>query len=218
MEVRKVIPHEMAVFGLGSRYSKQSFKVDGIINIDYPQAFLQRVLAKDNGNNIATSPVIKAAACSSGYVSVKDSSLFDPKFESWTSAAKQWGVENLFAKGRKQAGAKYTYHCLTNSPIVTHDDYRRIVNILLPYFDIAVMRLLGKTDIREKYKITKREIEILTYMSLGYRNSQISEKLCISIYTVKNHIKNILDKLEVANRTTAVTKSLEIGIIDQANI
>lgn len=54
--------------------------------------------------------------------------------------------------------------------------------------------------------LSKREIEIFDYVLKGYTNKQISEELCISINTVKKHLRNMYEKLEVSNRASLIYK------------
>jgi two-component system, NarL family, response regulator LiaR len=63
------------------------------------------------------------------------------------------------------------------------------------------------------YNLTQREAEILTLMAKGASNVAISNQLNISKYTVKNHVSNILEKLEVNSRTEAVSLSLQKNIV-----
>jgi DNA-binding NarL/FixJ family response regulator len=63
----------------------------------------------------------------------------------------------------------------------------------------------GNTSIA---KLTKRELEIIKLIALQMNSLQISEKLFLSIYTVKTHRKNILQKLELKNTA---------GLIEFAN-
>ena len=51
--------------------------------------------------------------------------------------------------------------------------------------------------------LTSREIEILTLVSMGFSNEELSEKMCISINTVKTHLYNIFKKIDVQNRLQA---------------
>ena len=53
-------------------------------------------------------------------------------------------------------------------------------------------------------KLTPREQEILNYMTLGLTNEQIAQKACVSITTVKAHLKSIYKKLGITNRIQAV--------------
>lgn len=54
--------------------------------------------------------------------------------------------------------------------------------------------------------LTDREGEILLHLSKGYRYKEIADKLIISIDTVRSHIRNIYEKLQVRSRTEAVLK------------
>jgi len=60
----------------------------------------------------------------------------------------------------------------------------------------------------EDNPLSKREIEILELVSNGLTNPQIAEKLFISYETVRKHVRNIYEKLQVTNRTLAARKAL----------
>jgi DNA-binding NarL/FixJ family response regulator len=60
--------------------------------------------------------------------------------------------------------------------------------------------------------ISKREAEILLLMHEGLSNQQIADKLFISENTIKKHISNIFQKLNVDRRTEAVKKALELSV------
>lgn len=62
-------------------------------------------------------------------------------------------------------------------------------------------------------ELTPRELEVLHQLAKGLANKEIADVLNISEYTVKDHLKNILSKLRVADRTEAVTAALQRGII-----
>lgn len=61
--------------------------------------------------------------------------------------------------------------------------------------------------------LTSRELEVLRLLALGHTNRQIAEELVISLGTVKNHVEHVRAKLGVSDRTQAVVKALEHGII-----
>lgn len=63
-----------------------------------------------------------------------------------------------------------------------------------------------KNIIETETTLTEREEEILRLLASGYRNKDVSEKLFISISTVKSHIYNIYQKLHVTSRVDAVNK------------
>ncbi len=59
------------------------------------------------------------------------------------------------------------------------------------------------------YNLTERELEVLDYLTKGYDNKMIAEKLFLSTYTVRAHIRNIYDKLHVHSKSQAVAKALK---------
>jgi DNA-binding NarL/FixJ family response regulator len=61
--------------------------------------------------------------------------------------------------------------------------------------------------------LTDRETEILRLMASGYSNKEIANSLGVAEGTVKNHVSNILSKLGVRDRTRAVLKAFELGIV-----
>ncbi|MBS0432781.1 MAG: response regulator transcription factor [Proteobacteria bacterium] len=69
------------------------------------------------------------------------------------------------------------------------------------------------TSLEQPDPLTERETEILRLMSGGYSNKEIANSLGVAEGTVKNHVSNILSKLGVRDRTRAVLKALELGIV-----
>lgn len=61
--------------------------------------------------------------------------------------------------------------------------------------------------------LTERETEILRLMAGGYSNKEIANSLGVAEGTVKNHVSNVLSKLGVRDRTRAVLKAFELGIV-----
>jgi DNA-binding NarL/FixJ family response regulator len=61
--------------------------------------------------------------------------------------------------------------------------------------------------------LTPRELQVLEQMAKGLANKEIADVLKITGHTVKDHLKNILGKLHVADRTEAVTVAIQRGII-----
>jgi DNA-binding NarL/FixJ family response regulator len=59
----------------------------------------------------------------------------------------------------------------------------------------------GVTRYRSGRRLTPRELEIVALLGDGLSNKQIGRRLSIEVPTVKNHVHNILEKLEVASRT-----------------
>jgi DNA-binding NarL/FixJ family response regulator len=58
-----------------------------------------------------------------------------------------------------------------------------------------------------------RELEILVLLAAGTPNPRIAEQLVVSLDTVKKHVSHVLGKLGAANRTEAVTRARQLGLI-----
>lgn len=61
--------------------------------------------------------------------------------------------------------------------------------------------------------LTERELLVLRLVASGASNSEIAGSLSISVNTVKSHLKNILEKLHLDNRTQAATYAFERGLV-----
>jgi DNA-binding NarL/FixJ family response regulator len=61
-------------------------------------------------------------------------------------------------------------------------------------------------------ELTEREREILRLIARGETNATIAEQLAISLKTVRNHVANIYNKLQVADRTQAAIRAREAGL------
>ena len=62
-------------------------------------------------------------------------------------------------------------------------------------------------------EVSKRELEILNLLAEGNSNQEIATKLFVSLSTVKTHLQNIFEKLEVKRRTQAIEKAKRLQII-----
>jgi LuxR family transcriptional regulator, maltose regulon positive regulatory protein len=62
-------------------------------------------------------------------------------------------------------------------------------------------------------QLTAREQEILVLLAAGAPNRRIAEQLVVSLDTVKKHVSHVLGKLGAANRTEAVTRARQLGLI-----
>ncbi len=61
-------------------------------------------------------------------------------------------------------------------------------------------------------ELTEREREVLALIARDYKNADIASELVISPKTARNHVSNILGKLQVADRTEAAVKAREAGL------
>ena len=61
--------------------------------------------------------------------------------------------------------------------------------------------------------LTKTEIKVLALLGRGQSNKEIAASLTCSVKTIKNHLNSMFQKLSVSNRTEAVVKGIDLGLI-----
>ena len=61
-------------------------------------------------------------------------------------------------------------------------------------------------------ELSEREQEILSLIAKGQSNTEIAAKLVLSLKTVQNHVSNILNKLQLADRVQAAIRAREAGL------
>ncbi len=97
--------------------------------------------------------------------------------------------------------------------------HRHILELLLPHLHTTMLRFVQNERSAKvpapvlKHLLTAREIEILRWVQQGKSNSEIGDVLRISPLTVKNHVQNVLRKLNVHNRAQAVSKGHSLRIL-----
>jgi LuxR family maltose regulon positive regulatory protein len=62
-------------------------------------------------------------------------------------------------------------------------------------------------------RLTARELEVLALLAAGTPNPRIAAELVVTLDTVKKHVSHLLGKLGAANRTEAVTRARQLGLI-----
>ena len=62
-------------------------------------------------------------------------------------------------------------------------------------------------------QLTNRELEVLAILAAGKSNQAVATQLVVSLDTVKKHVSHVLNKLGAVNRTEAVARARELGLI-----
>lgn len=71
----------------------------------------------------------------------------------------------------------------------------------------------SRDGVAERVALSPRELEVLGRVALGLSNPQIARALFIGEATVKTHLQHVFEKLEVTDRTRAVTRAMELGLL-----
>ena len=105
------------------------------------------------------------------------------------------------------------------------EDLRRAVmlvvegkSVLSPDVTASVLRALTHGQpVGASNPLSDRELEVLACLAQGMTTNQIGSQLFISENTVKTHIRHILEKLDASNRTEAVSKAIQMGLIQKVD-
>ena len=209
-KVRQLIPHTMTAYGFGEFPSR---RILASVNLGFPEDYMAEVV---NKNNLLDSPVAKQWAGNQDPIMVTDETI-PKKFPlAWQQAFRNNEINNLIAHGLVDMTGKQTsYFTFGHFKSTPGERETHIISLIVPHLHVAITRILDNASQKlEKDILSKRESEIIKWVYEGKTNSEIGELLCISGFTVKNHIKNILEKLGAANRTHAVAKAVNLGIIE----
>ncbi|WML45272.1 response regulator transcription factor [Neobacillus sp. PS3-40] len=129
-------------------------------------------------------------------------------FEALRSGAKGYLLKNLLPN------ELLTFIHMVNrgESILTGPIVGKVLNYFSdhPQIEPQIMKTGRKTDI-----LTKREKEILMQVMKGMTNREIAHALFISENTVKNHLRNIMEKLQMSNRVQAATFALKEGWLQE---
>lgn len=132
------------------------------------------------------------------------------------------GTDTIFAHGTYDVFGKvvslFLFGCQANQIGPNHLYF---LDLIVPFLHLAWVRVridrptevTGATTAGAGL-LTERQQEILKWIHMGKSNIEIGLILGISALTVKNHVQNILRKLNVQNRTQAVGKGLALRIIN----
>ena len=74
---------------------------------------------------------------------------------------------------------------------------------------VSQAKKINITKAAQHYSLSKREIDVVELLLLGHKNKEIAGKLYVCIYTVEDHLKNIMKKMQVSSRTGVIAKLME---------
>lgn len=130
------------------------------------------------------------------------------------------GLGHALAHGAREfLGDKSGFFIFLRMPEPPAHRHAYFAEVLMPYLHTTLHRMLmaekdapGK-GLRSGLRLSQREAEVIAMIRDGKTNQQIATVLALSPLTVKNHVQNILRKLEVANRAQAVAKAVKAKLI-----
>lgn len=139
-------------------------------------------------------------------------------------ALERYKLANLAVHGTLDLKDNVTsFFTFSGIPGPLNGRHRHMLELLLPYLHTTMLRFVHNERSAKvpaavlRHLLTAREIEILRWVQQGKSNSEIGKVLGISPLTVKNHVQNILRKLNVQNRAQAVAKGHSLRILESSS-
>ncbi|MBT3067986.1 XrtB/PEP-CTERM-associated transcriptional regulator EpsA [Rhodoferax sp. U11-2br] len=127
---------------------------------------------------------------------------------------------HVAAHGAKDVqGAFGSFFLFAGMPHAPGERDAYLLELLMPYLHMALHRMLASENGSQPEAasavtlFSKREIQVLHWVKNGKTNQEISQILGISLPTVKNHMQNIMRKLNVNTRAQAVGKSATLRLM-----
>jgi DNA-binding NarL/FixJ family response regulator len=125
--------------------------------------------------------------------------------DDWVFAAMKAGARGYLLKGSNQEEIVRAIRAVGNGEAIFGPGVARR---LMRYFDTPAP--LPANPIFPG--LTERETEVLTLIAQGLTNQQIAGQLFVSIKTVRNHVSNVISKLQVADRAQAALRARDAGL------
>lgn len=115
------------------------------------------------------------------------------------------GASGYLVKGADPERVEHAIRAVAAGDVVLDHDMARAVT------DLALTRRRGAAN-RPFAELTQREFDILELVAQGLDNQAIARRLVLSPKTVRNHVSNVLTKLNLADRSHAIVLSRQRGL------
>jgi transcriptional regulator EpsA len=225
-DLQLIFPHGMLVCGIGQLEPQGAF-IQHLLTSNFPFEYMQTL--QDIGG-MGASPVFL------NWLETRRPVLFEMSTQSrktaWMEHFKKHNLQNMASHGLSDLDSHSTSYfgfCRIPGKLTTH--HANLLEMLVPLLHVALIRAFkgvknASSNASSSEKIaglSKRELEILHCLCAGKTNLEIAQQLYISEFTVKNHVKNVLLKLNVNTRAQAVAKTsrqelLEVDRINAADL
>lgn len=211
--LRTLLPHKYAAAGIGER---GKLLIDYIINIDFPETYLDAVTGRRASQPFLKSPVVREWADTPQTRFVTGLTNSYPECAEWTHAVEKFHIENMLVSGLHDLiGSKTSYFCFAGCDESQPELSKYLMDLITPHLHKAITHIchLDNAAMNTVAELSAREVEVLRLIGSGLTNLDIGKKLYISENTVKNHVQSIFKKLNVANRVQAVSRAYALKLI-----
>jgi len=213
IKIQKKLEYDFILYSI---QTSSSFKESSINYIgNFPQKWIERYEEQDYSR---IDPIVKHCISSNTPICWYDFYRHkDTKVTNFFNEASQFGLLGGVSIGFRINSGEVGILSMSKKEVLREEDNSycsavMYMSSLQPYIHNSLKKISSKENDNNLF-LTKRELECLTWIAEGKTSGEVSSILKITESTVIFHIKNIIDKLEVSNRTQAISKAILIGLI-----
>lgn len=185
IHVEKVTDDEAVFFPLLEQPTEKMVLISGQLLQQYKREF----------NNILQLPHLKGM-------------IVSDRTENYLSDALDVGAIGYALKDMSYDAFVEAIHSVSNGIYWFHP---HVTGPILKEYVRVMPKIEAKTKQMLEHRFTRRELDVLNLLAKGYNNKMIARELDVTNYTVSSHIRSILKKCNVHDRTAAVVKAFENG-------
>jgi DNA-binding CsgD family transcriptional regulator len=209
--LKAILPHE-ALACLTIRAS--DLRVDRRLSLGFPDCYVHSLIGRDGRiSSIAAQRWLKTRRPVCVGIDPHDDEQSLP-LTTREPAADPIGRKYLLGHGVASPGRAWVTYFEVAGVERWSASSCRIMEMAVPHLQSALTTVDFFSRTTPEVSLSDREKEVLTWICLGKSNSQIAHILEISAWTVKIHVGNILSKLSAANRSHAIVRAIEYGIVE----
>ncbi len=216
-ELQSVIPHGAFIGGVG-KYYPSGVKPLIMLSANFPDEYLNFIYSRDGSYQTETLQ---------RWLQTGEPQLFEPTAiggenendKTWQTVFMANKLRNTASHGMLDINHHFaSYFSFHQIPLPLGASQKHQLKIIVPGMHAAILRIIRHAQSApalapSNKSLSKREAQVLAWISKGKTNYEISVILGISSKTVKNQVQAILIKLHVNNRTQAVAKAMELNLL-----
>lgn len=211
--LKDLVPYEYALCGFG-KIRRDANEPYNIINVSYPANWVETYVVQ--GLEMR-DPIVRENFKNYDVQYWADTYRKYDNSKSFASIAEEFGLRQGYSYGLKTFnGDKTSLFSFAARSMERHPRTELILEHIIPHLHHAFEMISDSRRQIHNESVTQlsaREKEILQWAKEGKSTWEISVILSISKDTVKFHIKNVMQKLQVVSRTQAVAAALQSGLI-----
>jgi transcriptional regulator EpsA len=219
--LQALLPHELLLCAYGE-YRRRTFTVIKFSATRFDDKQLAEVADPRNG--------LMIKAIDAWHERGKDPLLVCPQINNsdlharFRDSLEHHGLANLALHGTQYTKDGFgSFFGFARVPCALSARHAYLIELILPHLHMALLRTLALEESlfedestapgKQQHLVTAREIQILRWVQDGKNSREIGVILNISALTVKNHVQNILRKLNAQNRAQAVARALALRLL-----